>query len=280
MLPAAGVEPQAVNTMAQVSPIEADYGREEQKVGNWLPVQHGVAGNGVGLAGGSGGSLPMGNGMGGLGNGQVVTASVRGGQTQGNYRMPVTASPAGTQTGQELHNALPRYENKGFSPTDCTGNSTDCTVSESNPATDCTGSEIPAGGDCTVSADKQTPRQADTETDCPEIHAWRQKPGEPPTPRSFSLVPHLKLNDRVVVSGENGKPSIVTQVVTGWQIQWSTVCPDCHKRFRPVAGFIRPRAWRKMEGIDVEQQKRLVAILLRSRFSSGRVNRRHGNCSP
>ena len=76
MLPAAaGVEPQAVNTMAQVSPIEADYGREEQKVGNWLPVQHGAAGNGVGLAGGSSGSLPVGNGMGGLGNGPVVTSN-------------------------------------------------------------------------------------------------------------------------------------------------------------------------------------------------------------
>ena len=91
MLPAAaGVEPQAVNTMAQVSPIEADYGREEQKVGNWLPVQHGAAGNGVGLAGGSGGSFPVGNGVAGLGARQVVT----GGAASVTGNLPVAPSPS------------------------------------------------------------------------------------------------------------------------------------------------------------------------------------------
>lgn len=73
MLPAAGVEPQAVNTMAQVSPIEANYEQQRQEPGHWLPVQHGAAGNSVGLAEGSSGSLPVGNGMAGLGNGPVVT---------------------------------------------------------------------------------------------------------------------------------------------------------------------------------------------------------------
>ncbi len=76
MLPAAaGVAPQAVNPQTQVSPIEANYEPQRQEPGNWLPAQHGAAGNGVGLAGGSGSSLPVGNGMGGLGNGQVVTSN-------------------------------------------------------------------------------------------------------------------------------------------------------------------------------------------------------------
>ena len=90
MLPAAaGVEPQAVNPQTRVSPIEANNEPQRQEPGNWLPVQHGAADNGVGLAGGSVGSLPVGSGVAGLGTGSVVMS-----EASQAANLPVAQSPS------------------------------------------------------------------------------------------------------------------------------------------------------------------------------------------
>lgn len=112
----------------------------------------------------------------------------------------------------------------------------------------------------------------------PELGNWRQTGNEPPMPRSFTCVPHLRLDGQSVT--ENGKDTlkIEAQTVTGWQIQWSTVCTVCKKRFRPVAGFLTPRQAKRIMEVSENEQKAIVRNAIRRRFDAGRVSGGHSAC--
>jgi hypothetical protein len=71
---------------------------------------------------------------------------------------------------------------------------------------------------------------------------WRQSVGQPPLPRGFTCVSHLKAEMKIVRVVDK-MPVVQFELVTGWQIQASTGCETCDRRFRPVVGFISPRAF-------------------------------------
>lgn len=216
--------------------------------------------------------------------GNLPTFRLTGRQSLGNFTLPVTNGQAGSPNGNNLHDYFPADENKGLPALPVQTKPDDCTDTKN----DCTG-KLP--DDCTGKPDRQAmPVQTFDagQADCPDFDGWRQKAGEPPMPRSFSGVPHLKLDDRVVGTTD-GKLAVLTQTVTGWQIQWSVRCTssscqnlDRHgkinRRYRPVAGFVRPRAWRKMEKLNVNQQQQIIETLLRRRFDAGRISSRHPGC--
>ena len=114
-----------------------------------------------------------------------------------------------------------------------------------------------------------------TIADCPNLIHWRQSGKMPPLPRSFSPVPHLR-QDRQVVAADW---SVQSQTVTGWQIQWSTVCTVCGKRYRPVVGFLTAPATIRLMEVSEDEAKSIVAAVIRTRFHAGRVKNRHPDCA-
>lgn len=114
--------------------------------------------------------------------------------------------------------------------------------------------------------------------DCPEFKGWQQAGDEPPRPRSFSYVPHLR-QDSSIVCTDNEKVTVHTNTVTGWQIQWSTVCTVCGKRYRPVVGFVSVRLTRRLKELDQNEQENQIIRIIRKRFDAGRVGRRHPGCA-
>lgn len=201
----------------------------------------------------------------------VRSAGLRMGQSPAMFRVPASNPLTGSRIEQDLHgNCLP-IENKGLVPLTVQTQTTDCTDTIGKNGTDCTDSSDEQPTDCTLTV-------VDSVADCPELEGWRKTNDGPPMPRSFSAVPHLKWTDEIVEMTKDGL-EIVSQTVTGFQIQWSVPCDKCRKRYRPVVGFVRPRAWRKMERQNVNEQQQAIETLIGGRFSSGRVNRRHPACA-
>lgn len=110
---------------------------------------------------------------------------------------------------------------------------------------------------------------------CPDLHSWRQSGSQPPLPRYFTAVPHLRFD----YSYADGSLTVKTETLTGWQIQWSTTCPICAKRFRPVAGFVPLRTVLRLKEIDENEQRKIITNIIRARFESGSVSDRHSDCT-
>lgn len=111
---------------------------------------------------------------------------------------------------------------------------------------------------------------------CPVLESWRHKDGQPPLPRNFSAVPHLRtVYNRVMPDGG----TVITETLTGWQIQWSTACPVCQKRFRPVAGFVPLRTIQRMQELEENERREIIENIIRARFKSGSISDRHSDCA-
>lgn len=123
----------------------------------------------------------------------------------------------------------------------------------------------------------QLPVQAKLVT-VPELGNWRQTGNEPPMPRSFTCVPHLRMDGQSVTGNGKDGLKIEARMVTGWQIQWSTACAVCKKRFRPVAGFLTPRQAKRILEVSEDEQKAIVRNAIRRRFDAGRVSGGHSAC--
>lgn len=139
--------------------------------------------------------------------------------------------------------------------------------SESHPVL-----ELPVENKALIPACTGQPVQA--KASCPPLIAWRQADGGIWLPRYFTAVPHLKYQWRAVDS--DFKPVLETK--TGWQIQWATTCPECKKRFRPVAGFITILHLERMKELPENEQQDIIADIIRQKFETGSVSGGHPKC--
>lgn len=117
--------------------------------------------------------------------------------------------------------------------------------------------------------------QAHHPAGCPQLTGWREKDGLM-LPKFFTAVPHLRVDCETVQAGL----SVARETCTGWQIQWSTPCTVCGKRFRPVAGFVPIRTVKFFtEQPNAEEYQNTIAGIIRARFESGSVSGRHPRCN-